>query len=314
VQTVVAYFEAFVERFPDLASLAAASVDDVLALWSGLGYYARARNLHRAARIVVERHGGALPSEHAALMELPGIGRSTAAAILALSSGQRHAILDGNVKRVLARFHAIEGWPGETAVSRRLWAEAEAHTPHERVAAYTQAIMDLGATLCTRARPRCDDCPLGDDCAARRAGNAERLPTPRPRRERPAREVTVVIVRSESGETLLERRPPAGIWGGLLSLPELAADDDPVSWCRERLGLSPLQTTSLTAVEHAFTHFDLTLKPVQLAIERLPESVMDEDRWLWYKASEPLPGGIAAPIDKILRQTMQIELLPESSF
>jgi A/G-specific adenine glycosylase len=309
VASVIAYFERFVARFPDLTTLAGASLDDVLALWSGLGYYARARNLHRAAGIVMERHGGELPEDVDALMELPGIGRSTAAAILALSGGQRHAILDGNVKRVLTRFHAIEGWPGESAVSRELWSLAEAHTPSASVAEYTQAIMDLGATVCTRARPRCEACPVADDCAARQQGIANLFPTRRPRSERPARRVTVLVVRNAVGETLLERRPPSGIWGGLLSFPELGADDDAEQWCRRHLGAEPASKLALAAVEHAFTHFDLTLTPVQLTLDGAASSAMDGENWLWYDSSAPLPGGVAAPIGKILREVTQSESL-----
>jgi A/G-specific adenine glycosylase len=309
VASVISYFERFIARFPDVDALAAVSLDDVLALWSGLGYYARARNLHRAARTVVEAHGGELPADIDALVALPGIGRSTAAAILAISHGRRHAILDGNVKRVLARFHAIEGWPGKTQVMRELWEHAEAHTPVTSVAEYTQAIMDLGATLCTRGQPRCETCPVADDCAARYLGIEARLPTPRPRPERPARHVTVLIVRNGRGETLLERRPPSGIWGGLLSFPELDADDDADAWCRRHLGIGPSARRSLGIVEHAFTHFDLTLDPLELTLGAEAAAAMDGNHWLWYNSSEPLPGGVAAPIGKILREVTQSESL-----
>ena len=307
VKTVIPYYLSFLERFPDLASLAAAPVDDVLARWSGLGYYARARNLHRAAQIVAEQHGGELPRTFDELQALPGIGRSTAAAILALASNQRHAILDGNVKRVLARFHAIEGWPGKTDVARELWRVAELHTPATSIAEYTQAIMDLGATVCTRGQPRCDLCPVAADCAAHLQSSERSLPTPRKRADRPARSVTVLVVQTAAGETLLERRPASGIWGGLLSFPELGADENADDWCRQRLGAAPRAMTPLSLVEHAFTHFDLTLAPLQLALERGPATVMDSDRWLWYNSAEPLPGGIAAPIGKILREVTQTE-------
>jgi A/G-specific adenine glycosylase len=307
VRTVIPYYLRFIERFPDLASLAAAPADDVLGHWSGLGYYARARNLHRSAQRVAEQHGGVLPATFAELHELPGIGRSTAAAILALSAGQRHAILDGNVKRVLARFHAIEGWPGKTEVARQLWEQAEAHTPSSSVAEYTQAIMDLGATVCTRSRPRCGVCPVADDCAARLQGIERSLPTSRKKVDRPARSVTVLVIQNACGETLLERRPASGIWGGLLSFPELDADESAQDWCLRRFGRAPAVATPLSLVEHAFTHFDLTLAPVQLALEHDTGAVMDSDRWLWYNSAEPLPGGIAAPIGKILRAVTQTE-------
>jgi A/G-specific adenine glycosylase len=307
VRTVIPYYERFIARFPDLAALAAAEVDEVLAHWSGLGYYARARNLHRAARLVVERHGGELPRTFDELVALPGIGRSTAGAILAQAFGERHAILDGNVKRVLARFHAIEGWPGRTEVSSELWTRAEEHTPATRVAAYTQAIMDLGATVCTRSRPRCEICPVGGDCAARRLGIAASLPAKKPRKARRSRSLTVLVVQSAEGATLLERRPASGIWGGLLSFPELSEGESAADWCRARLGEEPVTAERLADVDHAFTHFDLTLRPVKLVLANGGAAVMDDDRWLWYKAAEPLPGGIAAPIGRILREVVQAE-------
>jgi len=301
VRTVIPYYERFMQRFPDLASLASAPLDDVLAHWSGLGYYARARNLHKAACIVSDEHGGELPASPEALEALPGIGRSTAAAILALSDGQRQTILDGNVKRVLARFHAIEGSPASAGVLKALWSHAEEHTPRKCVAEYTQAIMDLGATLCTRGEPACAECPVASDCAAKAMGIAAELPTPRARRARPSRRITVLIVQNAAGETLLERRPQSGIWGGLLSFPELDADEAPAEWCRRRLGAAPAETRQLADVEHAFTHFDLTLAPMRLALDRESAVAMDDARWLWYNSAEPLPGGIAAPIEKILR-------------
>jgi len=305
VATVIPYYERFMARFPTLERLAEANLDDVLAHWSGLGYYARARNLHRAARIALAEHGGALPRTAAALEALPGIGRSTAAAILALAHDERHAILDGNVKRVLARFHAVAGWPGETAVQRTLWNLAERHTPERDVAAYTQAIMDLGATLCTRAQPRCDRCPVGEDCAARALGIEATLPAPRPKRARRQEAVTVLVVANTAGETLLERRPPTGIWGGLLSLPELGEDETAAAWCSARFGAAPASEQPLAPIDHSFTHFDLELRPVLVELDTAPGAIMDRDRWLWYNASQPLPGGIAAPIAKLLAELGQ---------
>ena len=306
VRTVIPYYWRFVRRFPTLRALAAAELDEVLALWSGLGYYARARNLHRAACLVVEKHGGELPRTLDALMQLPGIGRSTAGAILAQAFGERHAILDGNVRRVLARFHAIEGSPAGAAVLSELWARADEHTPATDVAAYTQAIMDLGATVCTRSRPRCGKCPVAEDCAARRLGLTQLLPTRRARAARQCRSVTVLVVRNGEGATLLERRPAMGIWGGLLSFPELGEGQSPSDWCRARFGAEPAVTEPLAEVDHAFTHFDLKLKPFKLVLANGGSS-MDDDRWLWYKAAEPLPGGIAAPIGRILREVLEPE-------
>ena len=226
VRTAIPYFERFAAALPTLPDLAAAPEDQVLALWSGLGYYSRARNLLRAARICIERHDGALPHDIDALSALPGIGRSTAAAILAQAFGERHAILDGNVRRVLARFHGLHGWHGSGPVQRALWNLADRHTPATRTADYTQAIMDLGATVCTRARPRCGDCPLGNACIARRDGLVEVLPTPKPARAIPERETTMLIVHDPAGRVLLERRPPSGVWGSLWSLPECAGEND----------------------------------------------------------------------------------------
>ena len=312
VATVIPYFERFVARFPSVAALAAAPLDDVLALWSGLGYYARARNLHRAARIIVARHGGELPMDHAALVDLPGIGRSTGAAILALASGARLAILDGNVKRVLARYHAIEQWPGAPRAQSKLWEHAERHTPGTDVAAYTQAMMDLGATLCTRAKPRCAECPFEIDCKARARGLEEKLPAPRPKRARPARAVTVLVVRDGAGRILLERRPEHGIWGGLYSFPELAADEgaadhDVAEWCRTRLGAEIEGQHALPPVAHAFTHFDLRLDPVAISLGSScgsgfsrDSSSSDAARWLWHDVGSAVPGGVPAPIARIL--------------
>jgi len=309
VGTVIPYFHRFVARFPDTPSLARAPIDDVLALWSGLGYYARARNLHRAARIIVERHAGKIPSLPDELRQLPGIGRSTAAAVVALAYDQRQPILDGNVKRVLARFHAIEGWPGRAEVARELWARADQHTPSTPVADYTQAIMDLGATVCTRGQPQCAACPVQEDCEARKRGIEHELPTRRKRAKRPARSVTVLIVQTPDGETLLERRPASGIWGGLLSFPELTVGDSADDWCQRRFGIRPSAEVPLAVVEHAFTHFDLTLAPVQLTLVTDTTVEMDDDQWLWYNSAQPLPGGVAAPIGRILRQVASAESL-----
>jgi A/G-specific adenine glycosylase len=304
VSTVIEYFERFVARFPDAAHLAAAEVDAVLHLWSGLGYYARARNLHRAARIVRERHGGALPEDLESLMALPGIGRSTAGAILALAHGQRHPILDGNVKRVLCRYHGLEGWPGNGAVARRLWDLADRHTPDVGVARYTQAIMDVGATLCTRARPSCQACPLARDCHARMAGRTESLPTPRPRREPPLRETVFVVVRDRHGRVLLERRPPVGIWGGLWSFPECATADEVSAWCRRELGAAPRALRELPEIRHGFTHFRLNILPVLVdpGTEVEAGSVLEGPERLWYKDATPAAVGLAAPVAALLER------------
>ena len=300
VATVIPYFERFVVRFPTVADLAAARRDDVLAHWAGLGYYARARHMHEAAGILVAKYDGELPDSSTELMALPGIGRSTAGAILALAYGRRQAILDGNVKRVLARYHAVAGWPGQASIHRALWALAEKHTPRERVAQYTQAIMDLGATVCTRSSPSCETCPINRGCAARLAGVQEELPTRKPRAKRRQRRVSVLLVRDAEQRLLLERRPETGIWGGLFSLPELPEDDDVHRWCDRRLGTGVLSHEPLAPIEHAFTHFDLRLEPVVLQLQGVPRRVMDGGEWLWYKPTHELDVGVAAPIATLL--------------
>ena len=300
VATVVPYFERFMRRFPTVAALAAADLDDVLAHWAGLGYYARGRNLHRAARTIVERHAGELPETLDELVNLPGIGRSTAGAILAQARGRRAAILDGNVKRVLARYHAVEGWPGEPAVQRDLWQHAEVHTPHERVADYTQAIMDLGATLCTRTRPACTVCPLALECRACRGGTQAKYPAPRPKRARPQRRMTVLVVHDPEGSVLLERRPERGVWGGLYGFPALAANDDAAQWCERELGARALRVQRLATIEHAFTHFDLDIEPLLVTLASEPAAVMDRPDRVWYNAQGETALGMPAPVAALL--------------
>ena len=298
VNTVVPYFERFMERFPDLAALANATLEDVLALWSGLGYYARARNLHRAALMCCEQHDGHLPGSLDALTTLPGIGRSTAGAIMALGFGERAPILDGNVKRVLARYHAIEGWPGKTAVLRTLWDRAERETPDEEVAAYTQAIMDLGATLCTRTRPACDLCPLAAQCAARLQGNQTGYPAPKPRRARPRREATFAWVEAD-GLVLFEQRPPSGIWGGLLCLPEIPASQNVETWCRERLSAIPNVMAKQPGFEHEFTHFRLAASVLRIEPDD-SKQIHDDSMLRWIRPEAALSKGLPAPIRRYI--------------
>jgi A/G-specific adenine glycosylase len=300
VFTVVPYFERFVARFPDVVALADAPLDEVLALWSGLGYYARARNLHRAAQALRDRHQGSFPTGIEALEALPGVGRSTAGAVLALALGQRHPILDGNVKRVLARYHAVAGWPGTSGVARRLWGLAERHTPALRVADYTQGIMDLGATVCLRRRPRCAECPLAGECRARAAGTVARYPQARAARTRPVRNAILVLARRPSGAVLLERRPAHGVWGGLWSLPECGPAAHPDAWCRERLGVPPERIERWPALRHTFTHFHLDITPVLAAVPDPAPRVMERDDALWYIPGTPFPGGLAAPVTRLL--------------
>lgn len=300
VGTVVGYYQRFMARFPDIASLARAELDEVLHLWSGLGYYARARNLHRAAQVVMQRHGGEFPATLEEMMALPGIGRSTAGAILALSRGERHPILDGNVKRVLSRYFAVPGFPGEAAVERRLWELAEACTPHAAVDEYTQAIMDLGATLCTRSNPACLVCPVQPGCEACAAGAQERHPAPRPRKVRPLREGWLVLAR-RGRKVLLERRAPTGIWGGLWALPEFPTSEHAAQWCREHLAAAtrPEPTAPL---RHAFSHFDYDMKPLLVNCAGKAARLRDDDRYRWYDLTAPAALGVPKPIATLLRQ------------
>jgi A/G-specific adenine glycosylase len=301
VSTVIDYYTRFMARFPTLNDLAAAERDEVLGLWSGLGYYARARNLHRAACALAAAGCRELPADFDALLALPGIGRSTAAAILSLAHGQRHPILDGNVKRVLARYHAIDRFTGESAVEKTLWAHAETHTPTQRVAEYTQAIMDLGATLCSKRQPRCDACPVAEDCEARACGLQASLPVPRPKRVRPRRTLTALVIVNTDGGVLLERRAEQGVWGGLFSFPELPDGDSAAAWCERRLGCRPAAVRECATIAHAFTHFDLELAPLRLELEHAPSAVMDRLDWLWYNPGTLGKVGIAAPIAAFLQ-------------
>jgi A/G-specific adenine glycosylase len=305
VATVVRYYERFMRAFPDVRSLAAAELDRVLALWAGLGYYARARNLHRAARVVIERYGGSIPEAFDELVSLPGIGRSTAGAVLSLSSGQRWPILDGNAKRVLARYYGIDGWPGDAAVQSELWHAAERETPRARVAAYTQAIMDLGATLCTRVRPACTVCPLATTCRACRDGMQALYPAPRPKRARPLRRAAMLVARDPEGRVLLERRAENGVWGGLYGLPELGERDSPSDWCRRVLGIRVAAERRLPAIEHAFTHFDLVLEPVLAELADRPSAVMDRPAVVWYNPCDALDVGVPAPIATLLASLVE---------
>ncbi len=299
VATVIPYFERFTARFPDIPSLADASLDEVLHLWTGLGYYARARNLHKAAQIIRDQHGGNFPETFEAVLALPGIGRSTAGAILAQALGQRHAILDGNVKRVLTRYHAISGWPGQKAVENRLWALAEAATPRDRVADYTQAIMDLGASVCGR-KPDCPACPLAGDCRARAEGKPAAYPTPRPRRSLPVRQATLLILRDAEGRVLMQQRPPSGIWGGLWSLPECPPEQDPAHYCRDQLGLALADAQEGPGLRHSFSHFQLDIRTLQARATPRGERLMEAPAQVWYNTRRPDVRGLPAPVKALL--------------
>ena len=294
VSTVIPYYARFLASFPDVLALAAAPIELVIAHWAGLGYYARARNLHRCAQQIAAVHGGKFPKTEAQLAELPGIGRSSAAAIAAFAFGRRAAILDGNVKRVLCRQFGVEGFPGAKAVHDHLWDLAESLLPESDIEVYTQGLMDLGATLCTRSRPRCADCPVTDDCVARRDGRQGDLPESKPRAAVPERRSTFVLL-SDGHRLLLERRPPSGLWGGLLVPPE----GDPAD-VAGRFGLALGPMTKLPSFRHAFTHFRLTLEPVLCLVA--PGLEVRESGLEWVEIERAADAGVPAPIKKLIRQ------------
>jgi A/G-specific adenine glycosylase len=300
VATVLGYYQRFMSALPTVEALAAASADEVLHLWTGLGYYSRARNLHQTARIVVAEHGGEFPRAVAALAELPGIGRSTAGAIASISMGLRAPILDGNVKRVLARFLAQDGYPGETRVAAQLWAAAERLTPHARVNHYTQAMMDLGATLCTRSKPSCLLCPLQDDCLAHRLGREKDYPQPRPRKLLPQKHSLMPLLHDGQGAILLYRRPSSGLWGGLWSLPELQQREELAALAsRHALRLDAEQP--LAPLSHTFSHFQLHIEPLLIEARAQGGAVAEGD-WLWYNLASPPRLGLATPVKKLLKR------------
>ena len=301
VKTVIPYFIRFVERFPDARALAGAPLDQVLHLWTGLGYYARARNMHRAALVIVRDHNGRLPASLDALTALPGIGRSTAGAILTLGHGRRAPILDGNVKRVLTRFYGIYGWPGRGEVEQRLWELAERETPQQETAAYTQAVMDLGATVCTRSRPRCADCPLASGCHALSHGEQQQLPTGKTRNSLPVRKAVFALLENEQGEILLEKRPPAGIWGGLWSFPEYRSGTELADWIEARAVLVSESLTTLPQIRHSFSHFHLDITPVKAVIRDKADTIRDNETYLWYAPGHGQEIGMAAPVKALLR-------------
>jgi A/G-specific adenine glycosylase len=304
VTTVVPYYARFLERFPNVNTLAQAPVDAVLELWAGLGYYARARNLHRCAQVIVGEHGGSFPRDVAAIAQLPGIGRSTAAAIAAFAFGTRAAILDGNVKRVLARCFAIEGYPGAAQTERQLWSLAESLLPASGIEAYTQGLMDLGATLCTRRQPFCGACPMHELCLARRSGRQAELPVAKPRKVLPERATTLMLL-TDGQRVLVERRPPAGIWGGLLSLPE-GGDADPELFSR-RHGCRLVDMQELPSLKHTFTHFRLAIQPLLCRVEPTSQPV-SESGWQWLAYAAIDSAALPTPIRILLRQVVSKDL------
>lgn len=304
VATVIPYFERFMSVFPDVDALASAHIDQVLHFWSGLGYYARARNLHKSACLVRDLYDGVFPDELEQVTALPGVGLSTAGAILSLAMGQRHAILDGNVKRVLARFYAIPGWPGQSAVAKKLWQLSDALTPHARVTDYNQAMMDLGAVICTRNKPLCNQCPLAYGCRALTNGETNRYPGRKQKKPLPVRQVQMLLLQDMQGRLLLEQRPPAGIWGGLWSFPELSAGEDIQHWCQEQFGYMDVQTRELPLRRHTFTHFHMDIQPSQILLEKPGWQVLDGDRRVWYNPAQPDERGLAAPVKLLLDEIL----------
>ena len=311
VETVLAYFQRFMRRFPDVAALAQAPLDDVLSHWSGLGYYARARNLHRAAQQIHDQYADEFPRDVAALEALPGIGRSTAAAIASLAFDLPHAILDGNVKRVFARQIALSDWPGTTANLKRLWQVAEAHMPATQCAQYTQAIMDLGATLCTPRNTRCSECPVATSCQARQQGLEQDIPTPKPRKTLPVRSCLMAIAQNSADEVWLEQRPGSGIWGGLWTLPQFASVDEFFAWAPSQVaddddGMQPAPD----ALRHTFSHFHLDIEPRYVRLMSMadvtPELTNEATKGAWYTPAQCMALGLPAPVRRLLEQQFPI--------
>ena len=297
VATVIDYFNAFMARFPDVHSLAAADSDTVMAYWAGLGYYARARNLHAAARVVAETYDGEFPRDVETLITLPGIGRSTAGAVVAQAFGVWAPILDGNAKRVIARVAGVTATPGTSAYENRLWPLAERYTPAERVTDYTQAIMDLGATLCTRRRPACARCPLAGDCIAYRDDRQEQIPAPRKKKKRSERHTAMLVIEDERGRVLLEKRPPSGIWGGLWSLPEMDPEQAIAAFCGERFGIEVAETRRLAPMSHGFTHFLLQIQAYRVQARAGTRIMDDQTAWFTREARPGVPAAIARLLD-----------------
>lgn len=300
VTTVIPYFERWMARFPDLSALAEATEDDVLGHWSGLGYYARARNLHKTAQRIVSEYGGTFPDDPAVLASLPGIGESTANAIVSQAFDRPLPILDGNAKRVLARHAAIEGWPGQSAVLKALWQAAGVRVPDARGADYTQAIMDLGAGLCSRSRPDCDHCPVATDCQGRLAETLEQLPGRKPKKSIPTVERFMLLWRDKDNRVLLERRPPTGIWGGLWSLPE----SDGTQALASRFGLDATHLEYLPQLEHRLTHRRLLITPLALCSEpevgQMAGQIEDDDQMNWFDKSQLTGLGLPRPVQRLL--------------
>lgn len=300
VKTVIDYFNKFIATFPTVLDLANAAEDEVLHLWSGLGYYSRARNLHKAAKMIRDDFAGEFPKNLDALQLLPGVGRSTAAAIYSISFDQPAAILDGNVKRVLSRYFAIKGWPGSTENLKRLWQEAEALLPKQRGNDYTQAIMDLGAMLCTRSKPHCEVCPIAENCLAFQGNTTHIIPAAKPKKVKPIKSTQMLIIKNADAHILLEKRPPVGIWGGLWCLPVCELTMDLEKFCKKEFGFAVSVQEKLAAFRHTFSHYHLDIHPVILQSQRSGNFVKEDKPRLWHDAARPQNLGLAAPIKKLI--------------
>lgn len=298
VKTVIPYYEKFIQQFPTINALANASIDQVLHLWTGLGYYARARNLHKTACIINEQFNGKFPNTFDQALELPGIGRSTAGAILAFSQNQRYPILDGNVKRVLARYYAVEGWSGQKSIETKLWDLADQNTPDNDVDLYTQAIMDFGATLCTRTKPKCTACPLNISCQTFKSDRVGEFPYSKPKTAKPNKETFMLLIQNDKSEFLLEQRPPTGIWGGLWCPPQVEKLENKMEIAHYNIKVGD----SLEAIKHTFSHYHLLIKPVTAQIISKRQMVADQSKQIWYKTSSQQQLGLAAPVKELLNK------------
>jgi len=303
VATVIPYFKKFMRSFPTITYLANAPLDEVLHHWTGLGYYARARNLHKAAQFIRDNYHGEFPEDFQQVIDLPGIGRSTAGAVLSLTLNQRFPILDGNVKRVLTRHQAIEGWTGEKRVENKLWDLAESVTPSKNVNVFNQAMMDMGAMVCTRSKPKCTECPVSGDCLAYERGEMTHFPTPKAKKKIPVKHAFMLVLLDEQGNQCaiqLKQRPPTGIWGGLWCFPEFGS----IELCEEHLkniGIAEYKQTLLPMFRHTFSHYHFDISPILINVERFDtKQIMEQTGLLWYNVADPAKVGLAAATKKIL--------------
>lgn len=310
VTTVIDYFEKFMKRFPTLSKLAKAPLDDVFQLWSGLGYYARAKNLHKTAQIIETQYRGKFPTEYDTVLELPGIGRSTAGAILSISTQQRYPILDGNVKRVLSRHFAIDGWTGNPKTLEKLWQHSEKITPKKRIADYTQAIMDLGATVCTRSQPKCTVCPISNSCEAKKCDRVKFYPMSKPKAKIPTKTTTVLMLVSFKHQCiLLEKRPIKGIWGGLWSLPECPPQTNVKDWCTKTFKLGLQRTHAWESFRHTFTHFHLNIHPILCEVDNHRKLISTDLKYQWYLIEKAGTLGLPAPIRRLIASLKNLQPL-----